>query len=209
VAGIYQENLPQKITTLYRDRWMDRLSRVRWNGTPHYRRPGVDFLVQEIPRKRSRESISCVFHFPCYFPVLREFCLSLLKACSEAIAPWRRLIGDLSSPPIPVPITVRKGWSVDVWRRVRWNGTPHYRRPGVDFLVQEIPRKRSRESITCVFHFPCYFPVLREFCLSLLKACSEAIAPWRRLIGDLSSPPIPVPITIRKGWSVDVWRPRS
>ena len=31
-----------------------------WNGTPHYRRAGVDFLVQEIPRKRSREFLSSI-----------------------------------------------------------------------------------------------------------------------------------------------------
>jgi hypothetical protein len=33
---------------------------VGWNGTPHYRRAGVDFLVQEIPRKRSREFLSSI-----------------------------------------------------------------------------------------------------------------------------------------------------
>jgi hypothetical protein len=37
---------------------MDRLSRVGWNGTPHYRRAGVDFLVQEI--QRSREFLSSI-----------------------------------------------------------------------------------------------------------------------------------------------------
>ena len=34
------------------------LSRVGWNGTPHYRRAGVDFLVQEI--QRSREFLSSI-----------------------------------------------------------------------------------------------------------------------------------------------------
>ena len=46
---------------------MDRLSPVGWNGTPHYRRPGVDFLVQEI--QRSREFLSSI---PMAVPIALE-----------------------------------------------------------------------------------------------------------------------------------------
>jgi hypothetical protein len=60
---------------------------------------------------------------------------SLLIACSEAIADRSR-----------VPVTVPQRPPVDIGRLGGpRNGTPHYRRAGVDFLVQEIPRKRSRQ----------------------------------------------------------------